>query len=74
MDSQTLLNVLGAVLLAGVGWWLNNMWAMVKSLQEQISAVHVKLVEHYAPRAELQSTFQRIFEKLDEIQRDLNHD
>lgn len=67
-----LINALAAVSLAGIGWWLNNLWQMVKSLQEQISTVHVKLVEHYAPRAELQNTFQRIFEKLDEIQRGMN--
>jgi hypothetical protein len=71
MQAQELLNIVGAVLLAGVGWWLNNLWQMVKSLQEQVSAVHVKLVEHYVPRSELVSTFQRIFEKLDEIQKDL---
>lgn len=71
MQPQELLNILGAVLLAGVGWWLNNLWTMVKSLQEQVSAVHVKLVEHYVPRSELVNTFQRIFEKLDEIQKEL---
>jgi len=71
MQAQDLLNILGAVLLAGVGWWLNNLWSMVKSLQEQVSAVHVKLVEHYVPRSELVNTFQRIFEKLDEIQKEL---
>lgn len=71
MQPQELLNVLGAVLLAGIGWWLNNLWQMVKSLQEQVSAVHVKLVEHYVPRSELVNTFQRIFEKLDEIQKEL---
>lgn len=70
-EAQMVLNLVGAILIAGAGWWLNNMWQMVKSLQEQISAVHVKLVENYAPRAELQSTFQRIFEKLDEIQGEL---
>lgn len=72
MQAQDLLNVGGAVLLGGVGWWLNNLWSMVKNLQEQLSAMHVKLVEQYVPRAELQQTFQRIFEKLDEIQRNLN--
>lgn len=69
MDAQMLINVLTGVVLAGVGWWLNNTWAMLKSLQEQISAVNLKLAENYAPRAELQNTFDRIFEKLDEIQK-----
>lgn len=71
MQAQEILNVLGAILLAGVGWWLNNLWAMVKSLQEQISTVHVKLVENYVPRAEMQDSFDRIFRKLDEIQKEL---
>lgn len=71
MDTQILLNAVAAVLLTGIGWWLNNLWQMVKSLQEQLSAVHVKLVENYAPRAELVSQFERIFQKLDEIQREM---
>jgi hypothetical protein len=71
MEPQNLLNIVGAILLAGVGWWLNNLWSMVKSLQEQLSAVHVKMVEQYVPRAEMQATMQRIFEKLDEIQKEL---
>lgn len=71
LDVQIILNAVSAVLLAGAGWWLNNLWAMVKSLQEQVSAVHIKMVEQYVPRTELQSTFQRIFDKLDEIQKGL---
>lgn len=69
MELQTLLNTLLGVALAVIGWWLNTVWQTLKGLQEQVSAVHVKLVEHYAPRAELQHTFERIFEKLDQIQR-----
>jgi hypothetical protein len=72
MSTQEVLNVVGAILIAGAGWWLNNMWVMVKSLQEQLSAIHVKLVEQYPPRAEMQNVFNRIFEKLDEIQRELS--
>jgi hypothetical protein len=71
MGSQEVLNVVGAVLLAGAGWWLNNLWQMVKSLQEQLSAIHVKLVEQYMPRVEMQNVLNRIFEKLDEIQKDM---
>jgi hypothetical protein len=69
MSPQDLLNIAGAILLAGFGWWLNILWSMVKSLQEQVSMLHVKLVEQYAPRTELHVTFVRIFEKLDAIQK-----
>jgi hypothetical protein len=72
MTAQDLLNVAGGILLAGIGWWLNNLWRMVRELQELVSAVHVKLVEHYVPRSELVNTFKQINEKLDEIQRIVN--
>lgn len=73
MESQSLIDVLIGVVIAGLGWWINNMWVMLKSLQEQISGLNIKLSEHYVPRAELQATFDKIFDKLDEITREIGH-
>lgn len=56
-----------ALVLAGMTWWVKNIWAMVTSQQAQISALNLELARNYVPRAELQSTFERIFKKLDEI-------
>lgn len=69
MDSQRIINILAGILLASIGWWTNNIWTAVQSTQQQITAVNVELAKNYAPRAELQSQFDRIFTKLDEIQK-----
>lgn len=69
MDSQKLVNILAGLLLASIGWWTNNIWSTVQSQQQQITAVNVELAKNYAPRAEMQQQFERIFMKLDEIQK-----
>jgi hypothetical protein len=56
---------------AGVTWWVNNIWSMVKAQQQDISNLHIKLAEGYVPRAELQDAMNRIFNKLDEIQKEV---
>lgn len=57
---------------AGMAWWVKNIWSMVSSQQQQISALNLELARNYVPRAELQSSFERIFNKLDEILSDQN--
>lgn len=69
MDSQKIVNILAGVLLASIGWWTNNIWSTVQSQQQQIAAVSVELAKSYAPRVEMQAQFDRIFSKLDEIQK-----
>lgn len=69
MDSQKVVNILAGILLASIGWWTNNIWQSVQSQQQQIAAVSVELAKSYAPRIEMQSQFDRIFTKLDEIQK-----
>lgn len=73
---QTLTTIAG-ILIAAIGfcvaWWVNNLWAMVKGQQEQITNLSVKLAENYAPRAELEKTFERIFNLLEEIRKEVRH-
>lgn len=69
MDQQQIINILLTVAGFCVAWWVNKIWAMVQSQQQQITAVNLKLAENYAQKAELEKTFDRIFDKLDEIQK-----
>lgn len=67
MDQQTLINCLLSGVGAGIAWWVNNVWAMVKAQQQDISNLHIKLAENYVPRAELEARLTRIQDTLDEI-------
>ena len=69
MDLQKIINVLAGLVFAFLSWWSANIWASVQSGQTQISALTVELAKNYVPRAELQSQFERLFAKLDEIQK-----
>lgn len=68
MDPSTVTTTLLGIVLAGIGWWVRNIWAMVIAQQAQITSLQVELARSYMPRAELQDTLKRIFDKLDEIQ------
>jgi preprotein translocase subunit Sec63 len=78
MDQQIFNLIVGlfGVLLTIIGvcvtWWVNTIWGMVKAQQTEISRLHVQLVQNYVPRVELQQTFDRILNKLDEIQKGLS--
>lgn len=65
------INGLFAIVGAGGAWWMNNIWNMVRSQQELLASLHIELAKNYVPRAELQHTFQQIFSKLDDIQKDV---
>lgn len=68
---QMVITVLIGIVTAGVGWWVNNMWAMLRSQQEQIVQLNIKLSENYLTRVEFREALDRVFAKLDEIQRDM---
>jgi cell division protein FtsB len=67
LDSQRLVNLLGAIVFAFFGWWGNNIWNSVQSQQQQITQLNIELAKSYVPRVELQEQFNRINAKLDQI-------
>lgn len=71
MDMQTIINYLIGATGACVVWWVNTIWGMAKTLQQDVSNLHIELAKNYAPRAELQNTLERIFDKLDELQKEM---
>lgn len=73
MDQQQVINTLFGVAGFCVAWWVNTLWSMVKSQQEQITAVNLKLAENYVQKAELEKTFNKIFDTMDEIKKEIGH-
>lgn len=53
------------IVTAGIGWWVNAIWKMVRDQQRIIAELQVELARNYMPRAELQDTLTRIFDALD---------
>lgn len=67
MDSQKIVNVLGGLVLAFLGWWSNNIWQTVQTMQSQVTNLNIELAKNYVPRAEIQAAFDRIYSKLEVI-------
>lgn len=67
INVNVIFSVLVSVILAGVSWWVKNIWSMVIEQQKLIAELQVELARNYVPRIELQQVFDRIFAKLDEI-------
>jgi hypothetical protein len=71
MDLWQIVTFLLGLIVTGVGWWVKNIWATVMRQQELIVRLQVELAKSYVPRIELQETFMRIFDALEDIRKEL---
>jgi len=72
MDHQTIVNIGGGIILAGIGWWARVIWDSVQRLKEDLHEIEVDLPKSYVSKSDLdkrmehiESMFQRIYDKLD---------
>jgi hypothetical protein len=72
MDPQSLINVAGGIILAGIGWWARVIWEALQKLKEDLHELEVDLPKNYVNRNELdkrmqhiEDMFQRIYDKLE---------
>jgi hypothetical protein len=72
MDPQSLINVGGGIILAGIGWWARVIWESVQRLKEDLHSIEVDLPKSYVTKDDfnqtmkhIESMFQRIYDKLD---------
>ena len=79
MDPQSLINVGGGIILAGIGWWARVIWESLQKLKEDLHELEVDLPNTYVNKNELdkrmqhiEDMFQRIYDKL-EGKADKNH-
>ena len=65
---QTIINVIGGALLAGIGWFCREIWDSVKALRDDVHRIEINLPESYIKRSEIEAKLDKIeqrFEKLD---------
>jgi hypothetical protein len=72
MDTQTLINLGGAVILAGMGWLARELWGAVKELRKDLHIIEVALPSNYIRKdefqegvKELKDICRQIFERLE---------
>jgi hypothetical protein len=72
MDTQTLINLGGAVILAGMGWLARELWGAVKDLRKDLHIIEVALPSNYIRKdefqegvKELKDICRQIFERLE---------
>lgn len=73
MTEQNVIDALIGICGFAVVWWVKTIWSMVIHQQEQINALSIKLVEGYVPRLELEKSFARLFDTMDDIKSELSH-
>lgn len=73
-DTQILfaINLLIGILIAAGGWWMKNMWEMLRELQSANMQLAVKLAEGYVPRGELEKMFDRLFKEFGDIRHQIS--
>jgi len=72
MEPQTVINIIGGVLLAILGWLGRTVWDAVQSLKKDIQDIEVDLPMHYVRKDDMTERFdklerilERLFEKLE---------
>jgi len=72
MDTQTLINLGGAIILAGMGWLARELWGAVKELRKDLHVIEVQLPSNYIRKdefqegvKELKDICRQIFERLE---------
>jgi len=72
MDTQSLINLAGGIILAGIGWWARMIWESVQKLKDDLHDLEVELPKVYVNKNDLdkrmqhiEDMFQRIYDKLD---------
>jgi hypothetical protein len=72
MDSQSLINVAGGIILTGIGWWARIIWESLQKLKEDLHELEVELPKNYVNKHDLdkrmqhiEDMFQRIYDKLE---------
>lgn len=72
MDTQSLINMAGGIILAGIGWWARMIWESVQKLKDDLHEIEVDLPKTYVSKNDLdkrmqhiEDMFQRIYDKLD---------
>lgn len=72
MDPQSLINIAGGIILAGIGWWARVIWDSLQKLKEDLHQVEVDLPKSYVSKDDFSKTmrhiedmFQRIYDKID---------
>jgi len=72
MDTQTLINLGGAIIIAGMGWLARELWGAVKELRKDLHTIEVALPSNYIRKdefqegvKELKDICQQIFERLE---------
>jgi hypothetical protein len=73
MDWQYLFNMVGGASMLGVGWWCRQIWDSVQNLKKDVQKIEVALPTNYVRKVDLdvkfdklESTLQRILDKLDQ--------
>ena len=72
MDTQLIINLGGAAIIASIGWFCKAIWDAVHTLQEDIHKLEVDLPANYIRRdefhdnmREIKDMLYKIFERLD---------
>jgi hypothetical protein len=67
MDLQTIVNLLLALVISGIGWAARELWGAVKLLREDIQKIEVNLPSNYVRKDEFAEGLREIKEMLGKI-------
>ena len=72
METQSIMNFIGAIAIGSGGWFAREIWGAVKELRRDLHELEVDLPKSYVSKFDMdkrmdhiETMFQRIYDKLD---------
>lgn len=66
MDWQTIINIGGGLIIAGLGWFAREIWDAIKELRRDIKNIEQGLPEHYVRKDDFRDAMQDVREDMRE--------
>ncbi len=67
MDWQIIINGLLGGIISLLGWFCNELWGSIKSLQKQLHKHEVDIASNYSRKDEIEVRFDKLEEMLNRI-------
>jgi hypothetical protein len=66
-NTQLLINILFAVVMAGGSWWCKLIWNELKENKDHVQGLKLNLAENYHKKEEVAEMFKTVLERLDKL-------
>ena len=71
MEFQQIVNIIGGLLISGVGWWCRQIWDSIQDLKNDVKRIEIDLPHYYVTKDDYKDDIAEIKKMLADIFQEL---